>query len=390
MIDARGWTVGRLERILFRQFAPEEPPWTLPTSICSTRSCLRKKFRTSGSPSCATKRPSSVIPSPAVQDSGCHALRRRRRSRPRRRHFSSEQSRGGVVALEDADAAADLSAQGRMMLTMDAPDHTRYRSLVNRGFTPRMIGALGTHIREMVTKILDPALEQRDCDFVADVAVRAAAAGDRGDAGGALRGSAQALRMEQPDDRQQGSRVRGQPGESSGGGDRDVHVLERAGEEAPRGSARRHRDRAAQGRPRRRPAIGDGLQRVLPAAGSRRQRDDAQCASRTGCMRSSTIPTQYATARGQSRDGAVGNGGDPALGVAGDVLPPQRNEDTVYADRKSRRATRSASGTSRRIATRTFSRTRSPSTSRGRPTSTSRSAAAARTSASAPAWREWR
>lgn len=84
--------------------------------------------------------------------------------------YSSEQSRGGVVALEDADAAADLSAQGRMMLTMDAPDHTRYRSLVNRGFTPRMITALRPHIVEMVEKILDPALEKRDCDFVTEVA----------------------------------------------------------------------------------------------------------------------------------------------------------------------------------------------------------------------------
>lgn len=84
--------------------------------------------------------------------------------------YSSEQSRGGVVALEDADAAADLSAQGRMMLTMDAPDHTRYRSLVNRGFTPRMINALRPHILEMVDKILDPALERRECDFVTDVA----------------------------------------------------------------------------------------------------------------------------------------------------------------------------------------------------------------------------
>jgi len=84
--------------------------------------------------------------------------------------YSSEQSRGGVVALEDADAAADLSAQGRMMLTMDAPDHTRYRSLVNRGFTPRMINALRPHILEMVDKILDPALERGECDFVTDVA----------------------------------------------------------------------------------------------------------------------------------------------------------------------------------------------------------------------------
>ncbi|MGH7924039.1 MAG: cytochrome P450 [Candidatus Binatus sp.] len=84
--------------------------------------------------------------------------------------YSSEQSRGGVVALEDADAAADISAQGRMMLTMDAPDHTRYRSLVNRGFTPRMINALAPHIRKMVVEILEPALDRRDCDFVTDVA----------------------------------------------------------------------------------------------------------------------------------------------------------------------------------------------------------------------------
>ncbi len=84
--------------------------------------------------------------------------------------FSSEQSRGGVVAMEDAVAAQDLTAQGRMMLTMDAPDHTRYRSLVNRGFTPRMINMLHAPIRAMVTEILDRALEKGECDFVTDIA----------------------------------------------------------------------------------------------------------------------------------------------------------------------------------------------------------------------------
>ncbi len=84
--------------------------------------------------------------------------------------FSSEQSRGGVVAMEDAVAAADITAQGRMMLTMDAPDHTRYRSLVNRGFTPRMINTLHAPIRAMVKEILDRALEKRECDFVTDIA----------------------------------------------------------------------------------------------------------------------------------------------------------------------------------------------------------------------------
>jgi len=84
--------------------------------------------------------------------------------------FSSEQSRGGVVALDDIGAADQLSAEGRMMLTMDAPDHTRYRSLVNRGFTPRMINMLHAPIRAMVTQILDRALEKGDCDFVTDIA----------------------------------------------------------------------------------------------------------------------------------------------------------------------------------------------------------------------------
>lgn len=84
--------------------------------------------------------------------------------------YSSEQSRGGVVQFEDAAAAQDLTAQGRMMLTMDAPDHTRYRSLVNRGFTPRMINALHAPIRAMVKEILDRALEKRECDFVTDIA----------------------------------------------------------------------------------------------------------------------------------------------------------------------------------------------------------------------------
>ncbi len=84
--------------------------------------------------------------------------------------FSSEQARGGVVAMEDAVAAQDLTAQGRMMLTMDAPDHTRYRALVNRGFTPRMINTLHAPIRAMVKEIVDRALEKRECDFVTEIA----------------------------------------------------------------------------------------------------------------------------------------------------------------------------------------------------------------------------
>jgi cholest-4-en-3-one 26-monooxygenase len=82
--------------------------------------------------------------------------------------FSSEQTRGGVVVLEQGNT--DLSDEGRMMLTMDAPDHTRYRKLVNRGFTPRMINALEPHIKRIVIELIESAVEKADCDFVLEVA----------------------------------------------------------------------------------------------------------------------------------------------------------------------------------------------------------------------------
>jgi cholest-4-en-3-one 26-monooxygenase len=84
--------------------------------------------------------------------------------------YSSEQSRGGVVALDEISASQQLSNEGRMMLTMDAPDHTRYRSLVNRGFTPRMIAKLKPRLQQMVRTIVDRALDKGNVDFVLEVA----------------------------------------------------------------------------------------------------------------------------------------------------------------------------------------------------------------------------
>ncbi len=55
--------------------------------------------------------------------------------------YSSDQKRGGVGVLEEMQTN-DFEQGGNLMLTMDAPEHTRYRKLVNRGFTPRQIGAL--------------------------------------------------------------------------------------------------------------------------------------------------------------------------------------------------------------------------------------------------------
>jgi cholest-4-en-3-one 26-monooxygenase len=85
--------------------------------------------------------------------------------------FSSSQELGGVVTLEGPlESPPGAEAAGSMMLFMDPPEHTRYRKLVNRGFTPRMISALETHVRELTANILDEALAKRDVDFVVDIA----------------------------------------------------------------------------------------------------------------------------------------------------------------------------------------------------------------------------
>jgi cholest-4-en-3-one 26-monooxygenase len=91
--------------------------------------------------------------------------------------FSSEADRGGVVGLEEPrrrggdEAAAAEAAGGRLMLMMDPPDHTRYRKLVNRGFTPRMIGRLEPRVRGLAVDVLDRAAAQdRDVDFVVEIA----------------------------------------------------------------------------------------------------------------------------------------------------------------------------------------------------------------------------
>jgi cholest-4-en-3-one 26-monooxygenase len=85
------------------------------------------------------------------------------------KRFSSDQARGGVVPLEDIPPDPNYGT-GQMMLTMDPPSHTRHRRLVNRGFTPRMIGMLEPHIREVTAEIIDGAIARGQVDFVADTA----------------------------------------------------------------------------------------------------------------------------------------------------------------------------------------------------------------------------
>jgi cholest-4-en-3-one 26-monooxygenase len=65
---------------------------------------------------------------------------------------------------------ADLDMQKVIMLNADAPDHTKMRNIVQRGFTPRSINALEAVLKERTRRIVREAAEKGGGDFVTDLA----------------------------------------------------------------------------------------------------------------------------------------------------------------------------------------------------------------------------
>ncbi|HVB92686.1 MAG TPA: cytochrome P450 [Acidimicrobiales bacterium] len=80
-------------------------------------------------------------------------------------HFSSYRS--GAL-FQDMEEEA-LEQQRMMMLNMDPPMHTRYRRLVNKGFTPRMIRDLETKVVASTNAIIDGVCERGTADFVEEI-----------------------------------------------------------------------------------------------------------------------------------------------------------------------------------------------------------------------------
>ena len=58
----------------------------------------------------------------------------------------------------------------RSMLMRDPPDHTRLRSLVNKAFTPRVIGGMRARIQMIVERLLDKVQDARSMDVIDDLA----------------------------------------------------------------------------------------------------------------------------------------------------------------------------------------------------------------------------
>jgi cholest-4-en-3-one 26-monooxygenase len=80
--------------------------------------------------------------------------------------FSSH--RGGTT-LEDYEEE-DLSQIQLLILNMDPPQHAKFRRLVSKGFTPRMVEIMRASTKTQVKEILDGVAHMGEFDFVREIA----------------------------------------------------------------------------------------------------------------------------------------------------------------------------------------------------------------------------
>jgi cholest-4-en-3-one 26-monooxygenase len=84
------------------------------------------------------------------------------------REFDRFSSYQGSALFMDMDPE-NLEQQRLMMLNMDPPMHTRYRRLVNKGFTPKMVRDLEAKVVGYADAIIDNVCEKGSADFVTEM-----------------------------------------------------------------------------------------------------------------------------------------------------------------------------------------------------------------------------
>ncbi len=83
--------------------------------------------------------------------------------------FSTHEN-GAIIRFAPDMTREQVEAQRLLLINHDAPDHTKLRQIISRGFTPRAIGALEDHLRERAERIVQEAVERGSGDFVSEVA----------------------------------------------------------------------------------------------------------------------------------------------------------------------------------------------------------------------------
>lgn len=82
--------------------------------------------------------------------------------------FSSN-ARGTQMTEPDFDSPMTQAMNEGLMIELDAPKHTRFRRIVSRGFTPRMINLLEDYLQNRTDSIIDRVCENGRAEFVEDL-----------------------------------------------------------------------------------------------------------------------------------------------------------------------------------------------------------------------------
>ncbi len=117
------------------------------------------------------RRESPVHWHPEVNGSGFWAVTKHEDVRAVSRDSETFSSELGGTFIPDQDEM--VLAQLRLtILNMDPPKHNRYRRLVSRGFTPRVIGKLVEDIERRARVVIDDVCEKGEAEFVEDIAAQ--------------------------------------------------------------------------------------------------------------------------------------------------------------------------------------------------------------------------
>ncbi|GAA1944398.1 cytochrome P450 [Amycolatopsis minnesotensis] len=83
--------------------------------------------------------------------------------------FSSHE-KTAIIRFDESMTEEGLDANRLVLLNKDAPQHTKLRRIVSKGFTPRAIGRLEDALRDRAARIVSEAKKKGTGDFVTDVA----------------------------------------------------------------------------------------------------------------------------------------------------------------------------------------------------------------------------
>jgi len=91
-------------------------------------------------------------------------------------HYSNEGRLGKAVAYLPAESRAEFKTfedhyDQKSLIHSDPPDHTRFRGLITKAFTPRVVEAMRPRMQEIVNELLDRVQPSGQMDVIQDLAI---------------------------------------------------------------------------------------------------------------------------------------------------------------------------------------------------------------------------